>query len=299
MDAFSSYFDKRDEFVAACKLASTEVLRQKVLQAIFLSDLAITTFVEFIQSLEMGMDDLARKEDDFAVMNRQNRARAELLEQLPALNPEADKKLEALYKAAEKNEDDEVLKSLGLRSSKEVMEEMRALLKQSEQDRENLLAASKKTSEDSEKLAAVLSTLKNFFLQIQTEELESSLFDGVFKARDSRSLVDAMLNALDYLLGLIPSPLPDPTRHIIGEIKTIYQERVETIKVNDDYLRYVETYSLTAIQWSLTAQIMIDTIYALMQSQQVSLAISDSMLSHRTQKLKNGWNYELPVMSKD
>jgi hypothetical protein len=100
MKPFSTYFSKRDKFVDDYESVSSENLRDKLRRCIFLTDVCMLTFIEFVQALKIGAEDLVRKQKQAEEMKRQNIALLARLQQLDAQIPEEDSKLEQLYQAA-------------------------------------------------------------------------------------------------------------------------------------------------------------------------------------------------------
>jgi hypothetical protein len=132
-------------------------------------------------------------------------------------------------------------------------------------------------------------TIQGFFLLGRMEEISDSLFNGIYKGRESKYLIDAMIIFLHYLIGLSPLGIITST---IQSVKDVYQVQLRDIRAASDYMRYIETYTITAKTWALTSQITIDAISGLHQNKTTAKEESSKTLNEKIELIKSNWHYK-------
>jgi hypothetical protein len=181
------------------------------------------------------------------------------------------------------------------------MEEQRALMKGIKESQKSLLASATSASEGADTLTASLIEIRRIYLQLQGDEIPDSLFKGVFKhGNNSKALVAALMEVGAFLTGF--TPILGQIVALIQTVKNIidaYQMEAQKLNAADEVDKYLQTYALTAVRWSLTTQIVIDTINALVDGQPLSIEKSSASLTQRITDLGRGWNYQQPILSRE
>jgi hypothetical protein len=280
----SNYFNKRDEFVDAHKLAGSDSLREVLRRAVFNTDLALATFLVYVTTLNESLDRLTKLKEEFA---KQDSDAAGAIEQIKEMKQPTADSVVSEEKLKELAGMDEALK--------EPYEQYQALMDQSNQLMSEILPVLEKSHQNAAILQDAVIRIDLFCIELTKGDLTSSLFEKVFKSRTDKFVKDALVDILGYLVGI--SPVGAFTDAILT-IKGIYRARVDEINAADDYIRYLEVYSLTAQQWSAATQVIIDTILRLPKDEPMQLADSAETIKQRKEALSVNWNLETPILTR-
>jgi hypothetical protein len=294
MNEFSTYFEKRNEFLKQYQKATNPKATEPLKQNIFLTDLCMVLFIGFIKAVQAGVADIQGKAELLAKLKAENEAREVLIKQM---DESVKTREEHLKKFDGVKEDPELLKELGLRSIAEQVAELRAIFADTDAQRARLVEASRQAAKTAEELQTLTILASQFFLHFKIEEIQKSLFDDLYKARDSAAVKDAIQKFIGFALGFVPMVNEGfAVFQFLNDLKSIYEERLKEIETINDFHNYLDHYALAATQWSLTTQVLVDIIYAMTRNEQPSLEASEAKLHQIIELLKKDWHPEIPVI---